>query len=140
MYKEELTNKLKDIFGVQSVIYNNFTLGKEQSVIFVNVYNERIHFSKYKNSKYCRVEGRLELCGNSKQFYSGWFHEKFAIANEIQKKGLSLSSNETTIQFSFNQKMFNQLSVDFEYSVCNDDWDRERRKIKTINWEVNLNE
>lgn len=136
MYKKELTKKLKSIFGVQSVIYDSFALGKEQSVIFVNVFNERIKCSKYKNQRYCRVEGKLELCGNKEQFHSGWFHEKYIIADTQLKDGLAIAGNETSISFPFNQKMFEKISVDFEYIFCDNDWDKERAKIKQVNMEV----
>lgn len=140
MYKKELSNKLKEIFGVKSIVFDSFSLGKEQSAIFVNVFNEKIHCSKWKNERYCRVEGKLELCGNKEQFYAGFFHEKYAIADKTLKKGLSLSGTENSISFSFNQKMFEKISIDFEYIFCDNDWDKERVQIKHINTEVIINE
>lgn len=140
MYKKKLEEVLKEIFGVKSIIFDSFSLGKEQSVIFVNVFNEKIHCSKWKNERYCRVNGKLELCGNKEQFYSGWFHDKYAIANSVLKKGLSISSTENSISFPFNQKMFEKISVDFEYIFCDNDWDRERIQIKQIKTEVIINE
>lgn len=138
MYKKELEAKLKDIFGVKSIIFDSFKLGKEQSVIFVDVFNEKIKYSTYKHYKYCRVIGKLEICGNKEQFFSGWFHEKFCLADETQKKGLSISSKENTISFAFNQKMFEKLSLDFEYIFCYNDFNKERRKINNINYTTEI--
>ncbi len=134
MYKEALTEKLKNIFGIKSVIYDSFKLGKEQSVIVVNVFNEKIKYSTYNHYKYCRVVGKLEICGNKEQFFSGWFHEKYVLAPEELKKGLSISSNEVPLSFSFNQKMFEKISLDFEYIFCYNDFNKERRKIENINF------
>lgn len=140
MYKKSLEKKLKEIFGVKSIIFDSFSLGKEQSVIFVNVFNERINCSRWKNKRYCRVDGRLELFGNKEQFYSGWMHEKYAIANSELKKDLYIAGKENSISVPFNQKMFEKISVDFEYIFCDNDWDRERMQIKNIKTEVIINE
>jgi hypothetical protein len=111
-----LEQKIKELFGVSKVIFDAFTIGKEQEAIFCDIDGITTKISSGKKS--LLITGTLCICAIRERVPLGFFNEKMSLAkNESEFKVLS---SETPIQFQNNNDFFIKNEVGFVYKTVRD--------------------
>jgi hypothetical protein len=111
-----LEEKLKQIFGINKVIFDQFELGKEQGALFCDINKVRCQISEGKKS--LLVTGTLCVCAPKEKMPLGYFAEKRALAKDENE--LSLGLDELPVQFKNNNDFYIKNDVEFTYKTIRD--------------------
>ena len=129
MFREKLADKLKIIFGVDKVLFDDFTLGKEQGVLFVDIDNVKDY--RTENRKSLIIDGRISFCEKADKNKFSLLHDKIEMAENNLTSGIWFARNERSIKYNHNNNDFVKYDIDFIYSF-NDEFVKTRDKIENI--------
>jgi hypothetical protein len=99
MFKDELTQKLKKIFAVKKVTFDQPGESDEQDCVFVDVEKSENRFKDKRALS--KVSGRLTINANSAKMPFGYLSKKIAECKPEDRAGLSffdLEENSKSIQ------------------------------------------
>lgn len=128
MFRSDLEKKLKTVFGVEKVIYDQFSLGKEIDALFCDIDEARVYTPQ--GGRSFIVTGRLTLCGYAGKNQYGWIHNRIELAKKADIAELWLGRNETPVKFSHNNGDYVKYDVDFIYRWAGQ-YNAEQEKIET---------
>lgn len=114
MFRKDLEAKLKNIFGVKTVLFDSFELGKEQDALFVDIDNARDYITA--GNRGMIVDGRISICGLADKNKYGWLHTKIEMAKRADINAIWFGRNESPIKFSHNNNDYVKYDIDFIYS------------------------
>ena len=114
MFRSALETKLKNIFGVKTVLFDSFELGKEQDALFCDIDNASSYIVT--GNQGMIVDGRISICGQSNKNKYGWIHTKIELAKKDDIKDLKFGRNESQIKFAHNNDDYVKYDVDFIYT------------------------
>jgi hypothetical protein len=109
---DKLRAKLIKMFGVKKVLFDSFSLGKEQGVLFCDI--EKIETKITQGIKSILITGTLCICVSSEKMNISFFQEKASLSND---KELSINSTEIPLPFSSNGNEFIKNEVLFTYKT-----------------------
>ena len=92
MFEKTLETKLKDIFDVKKVVYDQPGESEEQECIFIEIEQSRNHV---KDKRFiARVNGTLTIVGSSEKMPYGFFSKKIDEAKPAVKRDLAFFNLE----------------------------------------------
>jgi len=110
MFEKELANRLRLLFKIQKVTYDQPGESNEQNCIFVNVETPRIRFKD--GRVLARVSGKITIQGNSESIPFGFLSKSYQEADSDLKKDIVFLNMEQ------NEKYYRNLvqrTCDFVY-------------------------
>lgn len=113
MFKSDCELRLKNIFGINRIIFDAYSAGKEQEAIFVDI--DDIYDYAVEGDISLIVIGRLEICGPAVKMQYGWIRKKIETAKLSDTDTFIFGRKEIPIKFTQNNNEFVKYSVDFVY-------------------------
>lgn len=100
MFKKSLEEKLRLLFKIKKVTFDQPGESNEQECIFVSVENPRIRFKDGRVS--ARVSGTILIQGNSERLPFGFMSKAYQEANEAVKKDIAFFNSEANEKYYRN--------------------------------------
>lgn len=120
MYKKQLTDDFRKIFGIKKILFASVRDGWEQGALYVDVSDTK-QVVNY-NKQYFRVRGSLGLWGTHGPYKTGFFKNKLWEASKNKKlkeivNRIFLFDREDNVKYPDMESYFNQTEISFIYRV-----------------------
>lgn len=115
MYRKDLENDLKKIFGIKKIVFSQVEYGAEQDVLYVDILSTRNR--PMRGYYYFAVSGSIGLNAQYGNTKSGFFHSKWLESHYENKTRLNLGAREVNINFTQMNKYFCKNRIDFVYRI-----------------------
>ena len=120
MYKKQLTDDFRKIFGIKKILFASVSDGWEQGALYVDVSDVK-QVVNY-NKQYFRVRGSLGLWGAHGSYKTGFFKNKLWEASKNKElkeivNRIFLFDREDNVKYPDMESYFNQTEISFIYRV-----------------------
>ena len=136
MFSVGLKDNLKQIFGTPKVLFDAFTPGAEQDVLFCDIDNSRDYVTQDK--RVFIVDGRISLCGQAVKHKYGFLHSRIALSKPEYIAGFAFSRNEKAIKYAWNNDDYVKYEIDFIYAVSME-YNPAKNNIGSVNISLSVN-